>query len=416
MSPVSDVENSLEGFRGNLYSKRSFPSISMSSLVRKARKLMLLVLAAPVVVIVRLLSPFVLVRFGGLKSARLGHLALNTELYTCEMDAGLDQRRTLDVFYHGSTVCNRQLRKMWDRTLHVHTFARHVDWLNRRLPGGGIHEITLPTDRDEHQLLGRTRSHISFTTDERDAGSKALSDLGVPEGASFICFHSRDSAYLESLRPGHNWGYHDYRETDVSNFVPAAEEMGRRGYHSLRVGAVIRDAVASDDPRVIDYAVDGRSDFMDIYLVANCRFFLCSSSGLMGLANTFRVPLAYVDVVPLEYTPPGARDLFIPKKLWLREEGRFLTFRETLSSGAGRFLRSDQFQALGVELVENTPEEVCALAVEMEERLRGTWQSGEENENLQGRYWALFNPTHVCYGSPARIGTEFLRQNRELLE
>jgi len=377
---------------------------------------MLLVLAAPVVVVVRLLSPFVLVRFGSLKSGRLGHLSLNTELYTCEMDAGLDQRRTLDVFYHGSTVCNRQLRKMWDRTLHVHTFARHVDWLNRRLPGGGIHRIVLPTDRDERQLLGRTRPHISFTAEELDSGRKALVALGVPEGEPFICFHSRDSAYLNTLVPNHDWGYHDYRDAEIDNFLPAAEEMGRRGYYALRMGEAVKETVVSDSPRVIDYASNGRSDFMDIYLLANCRFFLSSSSGLTGLAHTFRVPLAYVDQVPLEYEPRGKRDMFIPKKIWLRNEKRFLTFREIVESGAGRFLRGDEFEALGLELVENSKDDVMALAVEMDERLEGKWDTSDEDTDLQQRYWTLFDETTLCYNSPSRIGAAFLRQNRNLLD
>ena len=401
--------------RANLISQRNVPVFRLTSLARKAKKLILLMLAVPVVIVVRLISPFFLVRFGPLRG-RLGHLALNTELYMCERDAGLDKRPALDLFYHASMVSNWQLRKMWTRTLHVYAFARHVDWLNRRLPWGAIHKITFPSDRDEHHLLWDSRPHIGFTAEESDAGRKGLSDLGVAEGAPYICFHSRDSSYLESWSPGHEWAYHDYRDADVNNFVAAAEELGRRDYHSFRLGAVVSGPITTESSRVIDYANKGRSDFMDIYLVANCKFLLASGSGVGSIANAFRVPLAYANQVPLEFEPQGPKDLFIPKKLWLREERRFLTFREILDSGAGRFLRSDQFEGLGVDVIENSPEEVLALAVEMDERLKGTWQSAEEDEELQGRYWNLFNPSHMCFGSLSRIGTEFLRQNRGLLE
>ena len=388
----------------------------LSKLARKVRTLVLLVLAVPAVLVVAVLRPVVLVRFGPLKVARLGHLSLNTELYQCELDAGVHGKRWLNFFYSSSTISNQQLLRMWGRTLHIHPFARYIDRINRRLPGGAVHRIVLPTDRDERQLLRRTRPHISFTAEELDSGRKALSALGVPEGEPFICFHSRDSAYLNTLVPGHDWSYHDYRDTEIGNFLPAAEEMGRRGYYALRMGAVVKETVVSDSPRVIDYASKGRSDFMDIYLLANCRFFLCSSSGLMGVANTFRVPLAYAGEVPLEYEPRGKRDLFIPKKLWLRNEKRFLTFREIVESGAGRFLRGDEFEALGLELVENSKDDVMALAVEMDERLEGKWDTTDEDADLHQRYWALFDETTLCYNSPSRIGAAFLRQNRNLLD
>jgi putative glycosyltransferase (TIGR04372 family) len=216
--------------------------------------------------------------------------------------------------------------------------------------------------------------------------------------------------------PNHDWGYHDYRDAEIDNFLPAAEEMGRRGYYALRMGEAVKETVVSDSPRVIDYASNGRSDFMDIYLLANCRFFLSSSSGLTGLAHTFRVPLAYVDQVPLEYEPRGKRDMFIPKKIWLRNEKRFLTFREIVESGAGRFLRGDEFEALGLELVENSKDDVMALAVEMDERLEGKWDTSDEDTDLQQRYWTLFDETTLCYNSPSRIGAAFLRQNRNLLD
>ena len=66
--------------------------------------------------------------------------------------------------------------------------------------------------------------------------------------------------------------------------------------------------------------------------------------------------------------------------------------------------------------MENTPEEITALAVEMDERLKGTWQTAEEDEELQRRFWALFKPGALQGAFLSRIGTEFLHQNRELLQ
>jgi hypothetical protein len=66
--------------------------------------------------------------------------------------------------------------------------------------------------------------------------------------------------------------------------------------------------------------------------------------------------------------------------------------------------------------VENTSEEIKDLVVEMDERIKGTWQSTPVDDELQRRFQALWLPGEVDRECPVRIGTEFLRQNRHLLE
>jgi hypothetical protein len=52
----------------------------------------------------------------------------------------------------------------------------------------------------------------------------------------------------------------------------------------------------------------------------------------------------------------------------------------------------------------------------MNQRLDGTWQGSEEDEELQRRFRALYSPDHMGYGLPGRIGAEFLRQHANLLD
>ena len=391
-----------------------------------------------ILVVVRLLRPIVVIRFGELFSESLGHYALNTELFLCERGAGMHSQRTFDFFYNNSLrVCNVQLQKMWNRILPTFRFTRVVGILNRYVPGGSHHVIP-SSDRDVHGLLDQTKAHLSLTDDEERLGRAGLRGLGIPEGAPFICFYARDSVYMDKWLPGLNWRYHDYRNCSIHNYVPAAEELTCRGLFAIRMGAVVKEALTTKNAMIIDYATKGRTDFLDIFLMSKSRFFLCSSGGLTGVSMIFRRPVACANVTPLEYTfTSNASGLFIPKKLWLRKEHRFLTFREIISSGAGRFLRSEQYERLELEVIENTPEEITSLAVEMHERLDGRCQGTEEDDELQREFWAIFNrsgrsgtfdaelfinqapgswlvPLHGEIRS--RIGTEFLRQNKALLE
>ena len=56
---------------------------------RRVRTAVLLLFSLPLVLMIRLLKPIVLIRLGSLRTGRLGHLALNTEIYCCEVDAGI---------------------------------------------------------------------------------------------------------------------------------------------------------------------------------------------------------------------------------------------------------------------------------------------------------------------------------------
>jgi putative glycosyltransferase (TIGR04372 family) len=91
-----------------------------------------------------------------------------------------------------------------------------------------------------------------------------------------------------------------------------------------------------------------------------------------------------------------------------------MSFFEIMNFKFGGRDTNEIFSKLNLELIENTPEEILAVTIEMEERLNGTWKTTEEDEELQERFWLLFGSDKLK--SPElRIGTEFLRQNRELL-
>lgn len=414
--------------RAALFLKRQLRQVQAGGWPIFSRKLLMLlymIAALPVVLLIRLLRPFIVIRCGQLFSEQIGHFAGNTEVYLCERDAGINVPRRqpfVDILYHMPFVCNSQLKKMWDRSLHVIPFNIYIysiDRLNHFLPGGQAHGNLMPNnDRDVYGLMDSIPPHLSFTANEEQLGETGLNNLGIPEGTAFVCFHARDSAYHKNTFQNFDASYHDYRDSNIHSYVLAAEELTRRGSYAIRMGAVVSEALNTSDPRIIDYAANGqRNDFMDIYLGAQCSFFISSGTGIDAIPTIFRRLIVFVNFVPLEYGQYWrSGNLFIPKKHWLQDESRFMTFREILDSGAGRFLRSQQFEEQGIELVENTPEEIAAVVVEMDDRLKGTWQATEEDEELQRRFWSLFKPSDINGVFRARIGAEFLRRHREWLE
>lgn len=383
--------------------------------------LWLLVLAVPIVLVIRLLRPFIIIRFGQLRSRRVGHFSGDTEIYLCQRDLHIHDRGTYDIFYHQKPICNYQLKKMLNRILHVCHFTnlvRLVDMLSGLLPGAKLHIIPMPSNRDINGLLRKTQTHLWFNPKEERMGLESLLKLGAPESVSFVCFNARDSAYLDTVYPHYNWRNHEYRNSNIYNYIPAAEELTDRRYFVIRMGAIVKDVLQTTNPMIIDYATKYRTDFLDIYLSAKCKFFIASGTGIDEVPAVFRRPIVYVNYIPIEYVHTWYPTyLFITKKLWLRKESRFLSFREILDSGIGRFGKEEyeRYEKLGIDIIENTPQEIKDVVIEMDERLKGTWKTTAEDEELQNRFRYIFKKSKLHGEITARIGAEFLRGNRQLL-
>jgi putative glycosyltransferase (TIGR04372 family) len=388
------------------------------------RHVALLPVALPLLLIMRALRPFVLVRLGWIWGNRIGHFASDTELYLCERDLGM-QPKALDIFFYGNPPSNAQLDRMFRRKIRIIGLT-YLPWtvykLNALIPGGGKHFVRIKgkelyMSRDQDGLFARTSPHLEFTPEEKRLGEEALRELGMPEGRQFVCFHTRDSTYLRAQLPKGDIIYHDYRDSSIHDLLPAMEELARRGYFAVRMGADAEKKLAQANPMIIDYTHSGlRSDFLDIYLGSRCRFFLVSTSGILSVAQIFRRPVVFHNFIPLEHASSWEQNgLLIFKKLRLRKERRFMTFRETLDSGAGRFLKGESYEELGIEIIDNTPEEIMDVVLEMEARLNGTWTTSDEDEELQRQFWSLFGSSKYHNVIHARIGAQYLRQNRELL-
>ena len=91
-----------------------------------------------------------------------------------------------------------------------------------------------------------------------------------------------------------------------------------------------------------------------------------------------------------------------------------MTFSEIINLEFGGIDTNETFQKIDLELIENTPEEIRAVSIEMDERLSGNKKKKKEDEELQEQFWLLFGQDKIK--SPdLRVGADFLRQNQELL-
>lgn len=400
--------------------------ISRRPLLRRVLFLVGAIAAAPMVLLIVAMRPFVLLRFGTMWSERIGPFTGDVEVYLCLCDRDKPGRLNIDIIGCPEPACNRQIRKMWARNMTITPGAKlwsFMDWACQFWTKGDKHHINLSGPSiPEYRILLSTQPKLSFTKEEELRGLRLLEKLAIPADAHWICIHNRDAAYLDNTIGGRCWDYHDYRDFSVRSLVSAAEELTKRGYYVLRMGSIVAEPLVSNNPKIIDYALNPlRNDFADIYLMAKSVAYFGSDSGIFTIALIFRKPIFYINFTPslLEILTHYCPWPFIMKQLWHKEQQRFLSLREIFEIGLAGACTSDAFEEAGVELVCNAPEEIRELAVEVDERLQGHWQPQPADEELQLRFWSIFQQYAPpdCRGDvPMRIGTAFLRKHMYLLD
>jgi putative glycosyltransferase (TIGR04372 family) len=246
-------------------------------------------------------------------------------------------------------------------------------------------------------------SHLlNLTEADRERGWECLERLHMPPNAWFIGLHVREGKTSQR----------GFRDADISGYLTAIETIVKRGGWIIRMGDPSMIPLPPME-HVIDYANSKeRSDWMDVFLWACCRFFIGTQSGPAWVPPTFGIPCVATNWTFFSRRWFG-QDLFIPKLLWSENEKRYLTFAESLNPAIGDAESIDYLKKQGISIINNTPEELNDVVVEMLDRLEGKLHYSQEDEELQKSFNKMWNAnSHKANG---RIGREFLNKWKHLL-
>ena len=241
-------------------------------------------------------------------------------------------------------------------------------------------------------------------------GNDTLKRMGVPDGAWYICLHAREGGYSpvdEHL--------HSYRNLSISDFEKSVAYIAAQGGVCIRMG----DASMTPAPKIaglFDYALSSfKQDWMDLYLAANCTFFLGSNSGACNMASAFGRPSALIGMAPLTSFGVGINDICIPMLYKSKKSDQLLNFKEIMRSRLAELRTTGDFERAEISLIKNTSEDILDLTIEQLERVRGTHIVSTDDEIRQRQFKALLKSGHFCYEPPSRIGNQFLKKYQNLL-
>jgi len=394
--------------------------------------ILLCVLVTPFVILTRLLSPIVLIRYGNLRNHTIGTTCMHAETYFCDRELGhFHPRNVIDFFFHTEPRANREFDKLLESRLFVTPLARYMQAVSAKLPGHERHTIYIGTgerdkQRNYYEAYTKTKPHFQLSKDQRQRARRILMEkTGMPNDAKWICFFSRTSSYLRTLhkvsdvRTPEDFPVNNTRNSKIETYIPAAEFLCEQGYYAFRMGARVDEGIQLTNERVIDYANQFRSELLDLYLISECDLILSDTTGFCDFSLMFRRPTVVANL-SMPQAIKAWEGLYITKKFWKRSENRIMSIQEIIETGGALLWDKkwdDYAEAQGIELIDNTSEEILDLVRERTLRDAGEWQDTDEDERLQEKYWKAFDNVELFFGGPikARVATTFLRKYPELV-
>jgi len=372
-----------------------------------------------------IIEPFWRIRIRHVDEDRIGHLSMEMECYGRHIQLNPIPPRTTHIFI-AHKPANRQLLEMWKRhflIIESYLLSRASQVFLPLLKNTRFFLSEGATFQNSRISLSLGKPVLTFTEEEEKRGKNHLAKMGIGPNDWFVTFHARDSAFLD----GHTSGVEteltrNYRNCSIESYIPAMKWITEQGGFAIRVGSLSNQPLPALGPKIIDYTKDHRNDFMDIYLAAKSKFFMGNTSGLTVLSVIFGVPSAMAHCIPVAGAELGYGMIFIPKGLRRRKDNKILSAPEIHNLGLFDYLiRSNIhmpisnttafYDDLGLELIENTPEDVLDLCKDMMD-----WVKENPPPNpilsaiLQSKYRRFMN-----YPFVSLIGPRFAVKHKEFI-
>ena len=294
----------------------------------------------------------------------------------------------------------------------------------------GIIRYTLPLFRIQRQHLPNKQSDrldiwarespvLQFAEGEISTGKQLQRKLLGDDSKPFICIGIAERIYYELK---HKSEHEPLGDKDLyscmpswENYTACTDALQKNSIESVRMGQYVSNNLADfTESSIIDYASSARSEFGDIWLLANCKFVVVGATGLWWVTSAFNKPTVLTDSYSLNYSTFGKNDLNIMQLAWSRSAKKLMPFEWIIKHNEWA---QDRTLINGdVEIVKNTAEEISEVVLEMNQRIDGTWIETDEDIYLQERFkklWKAQPPWKVQQG--VRIGAAFLRRYKHLL-
>ena len=334
------------------------------------------------------------------------------------------KKKKLILYYFGSKHSSNDFFKKLLTRHHVplqNNWGFLLYYLCSQIPF--LTAITIPQTIDSSGLLLRYGTELQFSSKEIKDGSEFLNQFGLVPFGKFVCLNVRDDQFIGQIRTTKILK-HTPRNSNIETYLDAATYLAERGYTVFRMGSSVKDQMSSPQPRVIDYATNGmRTEFLDIFLGAHCRFAISTGSGWDEIPKIFGRPVMLVNIISVlginEITRPV---LIFPKQLLDLTSNQLIPITSALDQGSATQSHLNYFLDNGIGVVDLSAEDLTAAASEMAARVEGIFVETADQKQMQAKLRLILRahpnlqPTPDYYPIRAEFASCFLSRYPHFLQ
>jgi len=250
---------------------------------------------------------------------------------------------------------------------------------------------------------------VGITEALRERGRAALRAAGVT--GWFVALHIREGGY-HGDGPGTT---RQHRSANVADYRDAIAEITARGGTVVRLGDSSMTPLRGL-PGVFDYAhSDTKSAAMDLFLCAEARLFVGTTSGLTTAVQALGTPMLLVNCTSNDCQFWHEKTDFTLRPVYDRRARRYLSLRETYQQPLQSLLIDGAVLARhGLEIHANRPEDITAAVRYKLDCLDGTVRPLRDGAPLLDRYRAALSDNPYNFGAALPVPT-FLECYPDLL-
>ena len=379
----------------------------------------------PFILIIFLISPIIKIRIGRIKSNRIGHSTLPMEIYINEKKLGLHPKNEVVLWYSKpGKIINKFIYKSLLKELIIlpsiflqplqiffSKFKQTEKFVYYKvIKSLKDNQKVILYDKmvDEYDIFNKTKSYIKFTNKEIEYGDEFLKKNFIEGNDKFVCFASRNQNY-------YNEKINSARNGDIKVQIPGVNYLLDNGYKAVRMGRKESAKIESNNRRIFDYSFCNEiEDFLDVYIVSKCKFFISTQHGLNEIATSMRVPKLIVnywfwdDLIANHLCP-----IILPKKIFSVTKNKTLSYSEIFKSNINS---NPTIESLGknYKLIDNNENEIYNSIKEMYNLIEKKDLDLDFHFNNQIKFWNNFKNIYVFFPKKTIISPAFFEENKEL--
>jgi len=350
---------------------------------------------------------------------RFGHLALNTHLFLIRQKLSLNKEGADRYMFLAprKNISNAFLFNMFVEYIRSNKFDS-VLTSNFLYYLAQVFKTDLEKTKILYQMEYKSREKefslgvktVDFGMNHKEKAESILLKMNIHPNDKVVSVYARDSSFLTSVNGEEDWGYHDYRDSDIGNYLKAIKHLIKLGYKVVRIGSQYSKSLNYESENYIEYNLSGfKSDFMDVYLASRSEFIVGSRSGATDVSLIFGTPLLVVNSTTFMESPLGKKDLFIQKKIQKKNE--VLNFKDIIDKEEYYLFSGLELKnKFNMEYIENTENEILHAVIEMNNKLNGE-EYDTDQKKLLNRYFNEFCNRNKWSNRNAPISIGWLQEN-----